>query len=67
MSLYTKVSAFEVLFGDFDEETPNLANSVCQSVMKVSLNSNLIARNGSERACTLKRSTRRRHMYDTWF
>ena len=36
VSFYTRVSAMEICYGDPDEEEPNLAHSVCQSLLKVS-------------------------------
>jgi len=36
VSFYTRVSAMEICFGDPDLEQPNLAYSICQSLLKVS-------------------------------
>lgn len=36
LSFYTRVAAMEICYGDPDLEEPNLAHSVCLSLVKVS-------------------------------
>ena len=36
VSLYTRAFAVEVLFGDVEREEPNIAYSVCESLLKLS-------------------------------
>ena len=36
MSFHTRACTFEVMFGDHEEEQPNLAHAICKSVLKVS-------------------------------
>lgn len=36
VSFFTRFTAIEVCFGDVEQEMPNLAYSVCQSLIKVS-------------------------------
>ena len=36
ISFYTRVASMEIMFGDPDLEEPNIAYSICQSLLKVS-------------------------------